>query len=133
MKTSTLAGLFLASLALIATPLNGQQVSADVVVRSGPVAGRVIIQDEYSRRPPARRVVVVKRYAPRLIVVERFRHNHGKHWKRNGYRPVVVYYVDGRYYDRIERRHPRVREIVVYERDGRYYRLHDRHDDRWDD
>jgi hypothetical protein len=68
-----------------------------------------------------------------VIVVERVRHHHGKHWKRKNYRAVVVYYIDGRYYDRIERSHPRVRKIVVYERNGRYYRLDDRHDDRRDD
>ncbi len=69
-----------------------------------------------------------------MIVVERVRHHHGKHWKRKSYRAVVVYYIDGRYYDRInQRRHSRVREVVVYERNGRYYRLDDRNDDRWDD
>lgn len=142
MKTSTLAGSFLASLALIATPLNGQQVSADVTVRSGPGSGHVTMGDEHSsyhrlvivhRGPHGRRVVVVKRYAPRVIVVERFRHHRGKHWKRMGYRPIVVYYIDGRYYDRLDRRHPRVREVVVYERAGRYYRFDERDDDRGDD
>jgi hypothetical protein len=66
MKTSALAGSFLASLALIATPLNGQQVSADVTVRTDLVSGHVIIGDEHSsyhrsvivhRRPHARRVL----------------------------------------------------------------------------
>jgi hypothetical protein len=142
MKTSTLAGSFLASLALIAAPLNGQQVSANILVRSGPLAGHVIVGDEHSsyhssaivHRPrPARRIVLVKRYAPRVLVVERFRHRHGRHWKRMGYRPIVVYYIDGRYYDRLDGRHPRVREVVVYERGGRYYRLDDRYDDRRDD
>ncbi len=152
MNTSTLAGSFLAGLALIGTPLNAQQVSGEVVVRGGPVAGRVIVGDEYSsyhrpvivyRRAPTRRVVVVERYGPRVverygprvIVVERFRHHHGRHWKRHGYRPVVVYYLDGRYYDRIDRRHPGIREVVVFERHGRYYhhgeRVH-RHGDRDD-
>lgn len=144
MKTSTLAGSILAGLALIGTPLNAQQASAEVVVRGGPVAGRVTVGDEYSsyhrpvivyRGAPTRRVVVVERYRPRVIVVERFRHNHGRHWKHHGYRPVVVYYLDGRYYNRIDRRHPGIREVVVFERHGRYYRHGDRvhrHDDRDD-
>jgi len=52
--------------------------------------------------------------------VERLRQRHGKHWKRHGYREVVVYYIDGRYYDRAgwDRRGY---EVVVYERDGRFY------------
>jgi hypothetical protein len=70
-------------------------------------------------------------------VVERF-HNrrHFKHWKRHGYRPVTVYYLDGRYYDRYDRHHPRLHRIIVYERGGRYYRWDDRdynHRDHWRD
>jgi hypothetical protein len=34
---------------------------------------------------------------------------------------VVVYYIDGRYYDRTGW-HPRGHEVIVYERDGRFYR-----------
>jgi hypothetical protein len=53
--------------------------------------------------------------------VERVRaHRNAGYWVRQGYRPVTLYYVDGRYYDRwIGGRG--VREIVVYERGGRYY------------
>ena len=125
MKTSTLAGPFLASLALIATPLHAQKVSAEVVVRGGPVAGRVTVGNEYSSYQHPRRVVVVERYAPRIIVVERLRHrHHGKHWKRKAYRPVVVYYVDGRYYDRYHVDRRGLKRVVVYERGGRFYRAH---------
>jgi hypothetical protein len=135
MRTSILAGTFLAGLALIGSPLAAQHVSAEIAVRGGPVAGHVIVGDEYSsyrrhQHGPARRVVVVERHAPRVIVVERVRH-HRKYWKRGAYRPVVVYYLDGRYYNWMERRHPRVREVVVYEHHGRYYRddrSHDRDD-----
>jgi hypothetical protein len=129
MKTSTVAGSFLACLALIGSPLQSQQVSGEVVLRSGSVAGRVIVGEQYSsyrrpvyayRRPPARRVMV-QRYAPRVILVERFRHG-AKHWRSSGYHQVVVYYLDGRYYDRFDSRSPGAQEIVVYERDGRFYR-----------
>ena len=120
MKTSTCAWSLVAGLALLATPLHAQRVSAAVVVRSGPVAGRVAVNDGYSSyRPPVRRVVV-ERHAPRLLRVERFRHRQGKHWKRRGYRQVVVYYIDGRYYDR-DGWGGRGHEVVVYERDGRFY------------
>ena len=103
-----------------AAPLHAQRVEAGVVVQSGPVAGHVVIRDGYStyRRPTARRVVVVER--PRIVVVERVhRHRPHKHWARRGYRPVTLYYWDGRYYDRrVGHRHG-VRTIVVWERDGR--------------
>jgi len=122
MKTSIHAWSLVAGLALMATPLHAQHVSGEFVVRGGPVAGRVVVADGYSSyRRPVRRVVV-ERYAPRVVRVERFRHRHGKHWKRHGYREVVVYYLDGRYYDRAGWGHSRGHAVVVYERDGRFYR-----------
>lgn len=111
MKTSILARSMVAVLALIATPLHAQDVSAEVVLRS-------------SSRRPVRQVVVVERRSPRIIQVERVGHRHGKHRRHKGYRKVIVYYVDGRYYDRGDWRRHGVREVVVYERDGRYYREH---------
>ena len=161
MKTSIIAGSVLTALTLT-VPLNAQQVAADVVLRSGPVAGHVVIGNGYStyRRPmvyraPAR-VIVVERVVPRVIVVERLTHrNRGfpRSWRHQGYRQVVVYYRDGRYYDRYVRGWPEMREVVVYERNGRLYcewdddrdRYHDRdrqydrdrrydqHDRDWDD
>jgi hypothetical protein len=120
MKTSTYVWSSVAGLALLATPLHAQRISTDIVVRSGPVAGRVSIDDGYSTyRRPVRRVVV-ERHAPRVVRVERFRHGRGKHWRRYQYREVVVYFVDGRYYDRADWGN-RGREVVVYERDGRFY------------
>jgi hypothetical protein len=67
----------------------------------------------------------------RVIVVERMsrrRHDHAREWRRFGYRPVTLYYVDGRYYDRYVRGRRDMREVLVYERDGRFYRECD--DDR---
>ena len=131
MKPSVIAGSLLSGLVLVASSMQAQQVSADVVIRSGPVAGHVVVGDGYSsyrrppivyRRPPVRRVVVVERYVPRVVVVERVhRHRHARHWKRHGFRPVTLYYVHGRYYDRWADYGRDVREVVVYERDGRYY------------
>ena len=127
MNPTVLAGSLLSGL-LLTAPLSAQQIAGNVFVRSGPIAGHVVVENGYStyRRPPvavyrhpeARRV---ERYAPRAIVVERVRaHRHAGYWVRRGYRPVTLYYVDGRYYDRwIGGRG--VREIVVYERGGRYY------------
>ncbi len=122
MKTSTLAWSLVAGLAFMAPPLHAQRVSAEVVVRGGPVAGRVVVNDGYSSYRRSARRVVVERYAPRVVRVERFRHRHGKHWRRKGYREVIVYYIDGRHYDRTGWGHPGAHEVVVYERDGRFYR-----------
>jgi hypothetical protein len=130
MNANIFAGSLLSGLVL-AAPLSAQQVAANVFVRGGPVSGHVIVENGYStyRRPPAvvyrnpqaRRVVVVERYAPRVIVVERSRrHKRSKYWIRHGYRPVTLYYVNGRYYDRWYGDRG-VREVVVYERDGRFY------------
>jgi hypothetical protein len=161
MKTSIVAGSLLTALTLT-VPLHAQQVAADVIVRSGPVAGHVVIGNGYStyRRPVVyrapERVIVVERVAPRVLVIERVRHGrhgkhgHGRNWRAQGFRPVVVYYRDGHYYDRYMRGWPEMRQVIVYERNGRLYREcdedrdghrdHDRYDDRdryndrqWDD
>jgi hypothetical protein len=159
MRTSIATGSLLTAL-LLAQPAHAQQVLADVVLETGPVAGHVVIGNGYStygrqrviyRRPPVRRVVVVER-APRLIMVERTRYHGRAEWARFGFRPVYLYYVDGRYFDRSFNR-AGVRQVVVYERGGRYYRddderydrddrydrdrhergRHDHHRDNWDD
>ena len=147
MRTSIVAGSLLAALSFVA-PLSAQRVSADVAIRGGPVAGRVVVGDGYSTY---RRPIVYRRVPARLIVVERvYVRNHRalRHWQRQGFRPVVVYYRDGRYYDRDMRGGPPMREVVIYERDGRYYDVcderdwrdhyqgpsrYDDHDRDWDD
>jgi hypothetical protein len=146
MRTSAVTWSLIAGLLSAAVPLHAQRVEAGVVVRSGPVAGHVVIRDGHStyrrdgystyRRPTARRVVVVER--PRIVVVERVhRHRPVKHWTRRGYHPVTLYYWDGRYYDRWDGHRHGVRTIVVWERDGRYYHDCDedgrRYHDHWDD
>lgn len=130
MNANILMGSLLTGLVLTA-PVSAQQVSANVVVRGGPVAGRVFVDNGYStyrrppvasyRRPEPRRVVVVDRYAPRVIAVERVRaRRQENYWARHGYRPVTLYFADGRYYDRYVRGYE-ARQIVVYERGGRFY------------
>lgn len=122
MKTSTLAGSLVMTLALLAAPLHAQQVSGEVVLRGGPISGRVHVGDGYpSYQRQVSRVVVVERHPARLVRVERFGHRHARHWRHQGYRKVILYYIDGAYYDRRVRRGGRVHEVVVYERDGRYY------------
>ena len=131
MRTSIVAGsAFAASLAAmaLAAPIQAQLVSADVVIRSGPVRGHVVVDDGYSTY--RRRPVVYERPA-RVIVVERIHpREHGRYWKHHGYREVSLFYVDGRYYDRYDRHRPGMREVIVYEHDGHYYRDDDR--DRYD-
>jgi hypothetical protein len=138
MRTSIATGSLLTAL-LLAQPAQAQQILADVVLQSGPVAGHVVIGNAYStygrqpvvyRRPPVRRVVVVEQ-APRIIVVEGARYRGQGEWRRFGYRPVTLYYVDGRYFDRSFHR-AGLRQVVVYERGGRYFREFDQ-DDRYRD
>jgi hypothetical protein len=143
MSTSIVAGSLLVALSVTGS-LHAQQVAADVVVRSGPVAGRVILGAPHHpyaystyRRPVARPVVVYRPPPPRLIVIERVYVRHRwleARWRRMGFRPIVVYYRDGRYYDRDDRRGPPMRQVVVYQHDGRLYQECDERDwrDRYD-
>lgn len=146
-----LAALFLAA----PVTAEGQRVSADVVVRSGPVRGHVVIGD----RPHAYRYDFDRwyRHGPRHLHVYRIHvpRGRGHGWfRRHGYRPVTVYYHAGRFYHRhdyryLKRRGLRLRPVVVWRRDGRLYRpmrgirladryRHDRHrrdrlrDDRYE-
>jgi hypothetical protein len=134
MRTAIVTGGIALALTLHA-PAAAQMVEAGVVVRSGPVVGHVVVADPapvyHERR------VVVKRYAPRVVVVEHVRVHRGRGWwKRYGYRPVVVYYDvrRGRFYDRWDRDRRGIRQVVVYERRGRFYTDGDHwRDDRRDD
>lgn len=134
MKTSIVAGSLLAALSLVGS-LSGQQVAADVVVRGGPVAGRVVIADGYSayRRP----AVNSRRVPARVIIVEQVhvrRHRDEHQWRRHGFRPVMLYVANGRYYDRRVSGWPAMRSVLVFERNGRFYQEceerhgHDRRD-----
>jgi hypothetical protein len=147
MKTSMAVGAAALALAMAASPAPAQIVQAGVVIRSGPVRGHVVVGEPVVYREPVRRVVVVERYQPRTIVVERFdarRYPRGW-WRRHGYAVTTVYYDDrdDRYYDRRISTHRGLREVTVYVRDGRYYRVdrddrderyyrRDRNDDRDD-
>ena len=129
MRTAIVTGGIALALTLH-SPAAAQMVEAGVVVRSGPVVGHVVVADPapvyHERR------VVVRRYAPRVVVVEQVRVHRGRGWwKRHGYRPVVVYYDvrHRRFYDGWDRDRRGIREVVVYERRGRYYTA----DDHWRD
>ncbi len=126
MKTAIVMGGIALALTLH-SPAAAQMVEAGVVIRSGPVAGHVVIADP---APVYQRRVVVERYAPRVIVVEHIRSYRGRGhgwWKRHGYRPVVLYYDvrRGRFYDRWHRDRRGIREVIVYERRGRFYAAYD--------
>jgi hypothetical protein len=114
MKAGIAVGLIAVGLTLATAPAEAQRVSADIRIHAG---------DRYStyERRPAERVVVVERYAPRAIVIERFQHrNHRKDWRRYGYRPVTIYYNNGRFFESWRGRGA-ARQIVVFERGGHYY------------
>jgi hypothetical protein len=124
MDTSIIAGSLIAALSL-AAPLQAQQVAADVVIRTGPVAGHVAVNGYSTYRRP---VTVYRRAPARVIVVERIVRGQRGHvrgaWK-GGYRAVTLWYDGGRYYDRCVRGYPGLREVVVYERGGHFYRIAD--------
>lgn len=143
MKTSMAVGTAVLALAMVASPAPAQNVQAGVVIRSGPVRGHVVVGEPVVYREPVRRVVVVERYHPRTIVVERIdaRRYPRAWWKRHGYAVTTVYYDDRNdcYYDRRISNRRGLREVTVYVRDGRYYRVDgderyyrsDRHDDNY--
>ena len=84
---------------------------------------RAVIQVNVGQPPvvyAAPRPVIVRRaVAPNVIYVERIPHRGRGWWKRNGYRPAIVY-TDGRYYYSGWVRRPGVTQVTVYTRDGRY-------------
>ena len=109
------------------------QVSGTIVIGGLPVGGGITFGVPRRVPGPARRVVIVDRYAPaRIVVVERWRPS--KHdirrYQRHNRREVWYDQRGGRYYDRAR---PGLRRVEVYERGGRYYRPdgdRDRHDRR---
>ncbi|HEU4699067.1 MAG TPA: hypothetical protein VFS40_07805 [Gemmatimonadales bacterium] len=133
----SIAGSLVVGLTLLATPLVAQSGDRySTYDRPVPHAD----PDGYAT-PPGRRVAPrpLPRVAPRVVTVERAAPRGWARpvWVQRGYRPVTIWYVDGRYYDRYDPfwergvRRVVVREVVVYERDGRYYRDWDRDGD-WD-
>jgi hypothetical protein len=149
MKTSMAVGAAALTLAMVVSPAEAQVVQAGVVIRGGPVRGHVVVGEPAPvvvYRRPVRHVVVVERYHPRTIVVERFperQYRSQRWWRRHGYAATTVYYDgdDDCYYDRPIYGRRGLDEVTVYERDGRYYSLgrdngdyndgdHDDHDDR---
>jgi len=127
MNAHVVVGGLAFSLLLAAGPAHAQVVQAGVVIRSGPVTGHVVVGQPVVYREPLRHVVIVDRYPPPPVLVERVyvpRAREYGWWRGYGYRPVVVYY-DGRRYYRRWFSEPRLRRIEVYEHGGRFY--------RWDD
>ena len=123
MRTLTL----IAAGALALLPLRAEaQVRGTIIIGGYPIGGVIRIGEPVPRYP--RRVVVVERDAPRVVVVEKWkRHKHSKHCRYERYRERVIYY-DRRghvYYDRYR---PGLVEREVLEHEGGYYR---RGDDRW--
>ena len=125
-------------LVLSAPPAVAQHISAGIHVLDGPIAAHILIGQSAYPRPvvgyPRRLVVVVERYPPRILVVER-RHGGRGYWRHHRLHRVYAY--DDCYrdvdYDRHDDRNSGFREVALYERDGRFYR-DDRgeHDHDWD-
>ena len=87
-------------------------------------------QDRVVVTPPPR---AVRRDAGRhVVVVERTHVPRGQAhgwWKKRGYREVTVYYDGARYYSR-RLESTGFRAVVVYQRDGKYYMADADGDDR---
>jgi hypothetical protein len=112
------------ALAALTLPVGAQaqQVSAEITIASGPVAGRVIVGEPY-RHPTYR-----QRPAYREVIVVRDHRGRGWYHNRRGYSQVRVYYDADRdcYYDRPYYRG--LRAMVVYQNNGRYFFDGDRYD-----
>ena len=112
------AGALAALIATIGITPASAQVRAVIQVNVGtPVvyaAPRPVVV--YAAPRP---VIVRRAVAPNVIYVQRAPHRGRGWWKRNGYRPAIVY-TDGRYYYNGWIQRPGVTQVTVYERDGRY-------------
>ena len=134
------ASFFGSALAFVAFPNfatpAAAQVSGAVIVTSGPVQGRIAVGEPvFAPRPivvyqPVRgRRVEMARYAQQVVFIERGHGRHGKSaqwYQRHGYRPVTLYYSQGRYFnlvsaDRRYRRGGYFLPVMVWERGGRFY------------
>ena len=129
------------ALGLLAVPeAKAQTIRAEVIIGEPHYRDRVV--HVYDR--PVRRVVI-HRYEPRVIVVNRYHPGRARGHYKNGrdYRAVRAWYDRDRrvYYDRYR---SGLREVVVYQIDGRYFdnyqndrrdrdRYDGRHDERYDD
>jgi hypothetical protein len=102
---------------LSSMPASAQVVRAEIILGNSYPRERVVHVYE---RP--RRAVAVHRYAPRVIVVERFHRGRGhyKHYRNNDYRRIRAWYDRDRsvYYDGFR---PGLREVTIYLAGGRYY------------
>src|SRR6266850_3184752 len=82
-------------LVLSAAPARAQHVSAGIQILDGPIAASIAIGQPYYAQPvvvyPRRRIVVVERYAPRILVVERLHRGNG-YWRHNRFQRVYAYY-----------------------------------------
>jgi hypothetical protein len=138
------AVVFLGLLTL-GTPASAQ-VSGAVVVRSGPVQGRIIIGGPVYAPPPVvvyrpvrGRRVEVARYAPQVVFVERGHGRNGKSarwYQRHGYRPVTLFFSQGQYWTQVYavagyRGGPEFIPVTVWERGGRFYLPSGQNPDRY--
>ena len=134
---ASLFGSALVLVALSSSPTSAAaQVSGAVIVNSGPVQGRIAVGEPVFAprpiivyQPVYGRRIEVARYAQQVVFIERGHGRHGKSarwYQRHGYRPVTLYYSQGRYFnlvsaDRRYRRGGDFRAGMVWERGGRFY------------
>lgn len=132
-------GLIL-SLTAVPRAADAQRVSADIVLRGGPIAGVVRIgrpPSYYGRyveviRPRARpsRVIVLRREPARVQIIRWQGHRHDGRYCRGGHFSRVGVFYDGRHDRFYDGYRPGLEEVEVYEHDGVLYRDWDRDDYR---
>jgi len=138
--TTTRRAAFLAlptvALILAAAPASGQDVRADVRIRTGPVDGRVVIGGDVrhprererviivdrDRRGPDR-VVVERRSARRVTIVEDFRADVQRSHARHDNRHVVAYWDPRRDEYGFQRWRAGLRTVLLCEHGDKYYLL----------
>ena len=117
------SGLGWLALGLFGSPVYGQDLRAEVRVNTGPVIGRVVIDNHRSHD---RDRVIVHREVRRVHLIEDYRdkvqRSHSRHLERH--RVLYFDYRSGRY--GFERR-PGFQRVVVCEHGDKYYRLDNRY------
>ena len=136
LAASLVGSWFLLTTLLVSAAPAAAQVSGVVVVDGGPVRGQITVGEPVFAPPPIviyqpvrGRRVEVARYAPQVVFVERGHGRHGKSarwYQRHGYRPVTLFYSEGRYFNLIYanpgyRRGGYFIPVTVWVRGGRFY------------
>lgn len=137
-RRATLLALPVLVLLAAAVPASAQDVRADVRIRTGPVDGRVVIGDdgrydprerdrvivvERDRRDSDRSVIVARRGARRVTIVEDFRGKSQRAHARHDDRHIVAYWDPRRDEYGFQRWRSGLRPVLLCEHGNKLYVL----------